>query len=113
MKNHTNLNNSAFHANPTPQNPNLPVTINSPLNFPFMTESPKFDRVLEQTVVRNLFNTRTNIVLELPEDTEIELLGKKWKVKAGSKIRIVTPRMSAKSKKISPLDVFLNRGEKK
>jgi len=116
MKNHTNLNNSAFHANPynpAPQNPNLPVTFNSPLNFPFITESPKFDRILEQTIVRNLFNTRTNIVLELPEDTEIELLGKKWTVKAGSKIRIGTPRKSAKPRQTNPLDEFFRRGERK
>ena len=51
--------------------------------------------------------------MELPEDTEIELLGKKWKVKAGSKIRIGTPRKTAKPKQSNPLDEFFRRGERK
>jgi len=96
-----------------PSNPSAVMpTINIPLNALLHNDRRHgFEGLLEQTVIRNLLNTKATIVLELPEDTEIELFGKKWKVKAGSKIRIGTPMH--RRAKAHPLDIFLERGERK
>ena len=105
--------------NPTFQNLNNPA-FNNPINpqlqmfapqLPISMESVKFDKVIERTLINNLLNSRASITLELPEDTEIELLGKKWRVKAGSKIRISSPT-SRRKPAASPLDRFLLKGGK-
>jgi len=108
--------NPLHHVNPMNSNPFNPLTP-AAQSFDYVpmgyTAYRNFEKLLEQVIARNLLSTRTNITLELPEDAEIELLGKKWKVKAGSKIRIGTPRKTAKPKQSNPLDEFFRRGERK
>lgn len=49
------------------------------------------EKVLEAQVSKALTNNQVKLVLEIPEDTELKIMGQKWKVKKG-KLTITTQK---------------------
>ena len=49
------------------------------------------EKVLEAQVSKALTNNQVKLILEIPEDTELKIMGQKWKVKKG-KLTITTQK---------------------
>jgi len=114
----SNNENPLFNVNSNPNNPFNPSAFpqsigHVPVGYT-VYHNVNLEKILEQIVTKNLLNTKTSITLELPQDTEITLFGKKWKVKAGSRIRISSPKPKLQPEpKIKPLGSFFPAKERR
>jgi len=102
-----------------PTNSNSPI-VNNPNNFirelETRTLTPKkqnsqpltLEKLLEQSAIQGLLNNTLNITLELPE-SEVKLLGKKWRVKKAT-LKVKTRKQHPQTQK---LEQFFSKAKKR